>query len=240
MSQQVTTITFCKYSSLASKIWAFTMMQFAHSYLREVKGLTFYKLMGSGKGLGFNPFPDWSVYCLLQVWENDQYAREFLDQSPLIIKYKQHSRETATIFMKNITADGKWSGMMPFETNGQLDQKNPYIAVITRATIKFSKLAKFWNYVPTSQKPIGQAKGLIYTKGIGEVPIKQMATFSIWENVTQMKNFAYHSREHQQAIKMTKELNWYREELFARFQPYDSLGTWQGKEWNFSGQDTQQ
>ncbi len=234
MSKQITTLTFLKYPSLISKIWAFLMMQFAHKYLQNVSGLTFYKLMGSGKGLGFNPFPDWSVYCLLQVWDEEQFARQFFDQSPLMKKYNKRSEESVTLFMKNITAHGKWSGDNPFSPNSLLDSENPHLAVITRATIRFSKLFKFWSYVPTSQKPIEQAKGLLYTKGIGEVPVKQMATFSLWENEVAMKNFAYHSKEHQKAIQMTRDLNWYKEELFSRFQPYDSLGTWKGKTWNFS------
>jgi heme-degrading monooxygenase HmoA len=89
---------------------------------------------------------------------------------------------------------------------------------------------KFWQYVPTSQRPIQQGcKGLIYTKGIGESPLVQMATFSLWENMEALKNFAYHSPEHQVAIQKTRQLDWYKEEMFVRFQPYRSVGTWGGK-----------
>ncbi len=41
------------------------MMQFTHHEL------------GSGKGQGFNPLPDWSRYCLLQIWENEQQVDRF-------------------------------------------------------------------------------------------------------------------------------------------------------------------
>ena len=58
---------------------------------------------------------------------------------------------------------------------------------------------------------------LIYTKGVGEVPFVQMATFSIWKNLEAVKQFAYKSKEHATAVKMTRELKWYKEELFARF-----------------------
>lgn len=68
-----------------------------------------------------------------------------------------------------------------------------------------------------------------YTKGIGEVPIIQMATFSIWKSKESVSNFAYGSSEHRIAIQKTRELNWYKEELFARFKPYKSTGTWNGK-----------
>ena len=64
MNKQITTISFFKFSSLQNKIWAFVMMLLAHKDLYKVKGLSFYRLMGSGKDKGFNPLPDWSVYSL--------------------------------------------------------------------------------------------------------------------------------------------------------------------------------
>ncbi|MFQ3269562.1 MAG: hypothetical protein ACI9B2_001372, partial [Flavobacteriales bacterium] len=59
---QITTISFFNYRGLLNKVWAFAMMQFAHKFLQNISGQSFYKLMGSGKGMGFNPMPDWSTY----------------------------------------------------------------------------------------------------------------------------------------------------------------------------------
>ncbi len=205
------------------------MMQFAHSDLAEVKGLSFYRLMGSGKGKGFNPLPDWSVYSLLQVWESEEQANEFFNSSILIEKYKSHTSEQYTLYMKNISAGGTWVGKNPFEKGIELDPSLP-IAVITRATIKWNWLIRFWKYVPTSQEPLEGNKGLVYTKGIGEVPVVQMATFSLWKNFDAVKEFAYNSKQHKEAIRRTRKNEWYREELFSRFHPYKSSGTWQGND----------
>ncbi|MCR9289507.1 MAG: DUF3291 domain-containing protein [Bacteroidetes bacterium] len=229
MSQQITTITFFRYAGLRNKLWAFQMMQFAHSDLVKTPGLSFYKLMGSGKGLGFNPLPDWSVYSLLQIWESEADADAFFKESLLIKKYQDHTSELWTLYMKNISAAGLWSGGNPFKKSDSLSDNNPLIAVITRATIKIKKLPHFWKYVPTSHKSLSNNKGLIYTKGIGEIPIIQMATFSLWKDLASVKQFAYQSKEHQVAIKKTRALDWYKEELFSRFQPYKSIGTWEGK-----------
>lgn len=205
------------------------MMQFAHSDLAEVKGLSFYRLMGSGKGKGFNPLPDWSVYSLLQVWESEEDANQFFNSSTLIEKYKSHTSEQYTLYMKNISAGGTWVGKNPFEKGTDLDPSLP-IAVITRATIKWNWLIRFWKYVPTSQEPLEGNKGLVYTKGIGEVPVVQMATFSLWKNFDAVKEFAYNSKQHKEAIRRTRKNEWYREELFSRFHPYKSSGTWQGND----------
>ncbi|MEM1122720.1 MAG: DUF3291 domain-containing protein [Bacteroidota bacterium] len=226
MSQQITTITFFNYQGFLNKCWGFQMMQFAHRELSQVDGCTFYKLMGSGRGLGFNPLPDWSVYSLLQIWENEAAANAFFSKHPLAKKYDQKTAEMWTIYMRNISAGGEWSGSNPFEKSAFLSKEDPNIAVITRATIKWSMLTKFWQYVPTSHQSLSGNDGLLYTKGIGEIPVIQMATFSLWKDLASVKKFAYESKEHRVAIEKTRSLDWYSEELFARFQPYKTSGTW--------------
>ena len=202
------------------------MMLFAHKDLHKFKGLSFYRLMGSGKGNGFNPLPDWSVYSLIQVWESEELANKFFNSSNLIKKYKSHTVEIYTLYMKNISAVGTWVNKTPFKKGIDLDYNSP-IAIITRATIKWTWLFQFWKYVPTSQEPLDGNKGLIYTKGIGEVPVVQMATFSLWRNFEAVKDFAYESKQHKEAIRKTQKNKWYKEELFSRFYPYKSLGTWE-------------
>lgn len=227
---QITTITFFRYAGLSKKAWAFGMMQFAHAYLKDVEGLTFYKLLGTGKGAGFNPWPDYSTYALLQVWETERAAEVFLKESRLMKKYRSKSVEQWTLYMHALKAEGEWSGANPFKVEGKQEKGIELVAVITRASIRKSRLFRFWKYVPTSQKPLERGvAGLLYTKGIGEVPFLQMATFSIWEKAADMQAFAYKTKEHMKAIQLTRELNWYSEELFSRFQPYRSEGTWKGK-----------
>ncbi len=226
---QITTLSFCKYTSLRNKFWGLKMMQFAHKGLANTNGLTFYRLLGSGRGRGFNPFPDWSVYCLLQVWESEEAAHTFFNSSDLIQQYSERTDEIFTLYMKNISAGGTWVGKTPFKKGADLNPDLP-IAVITRATIKWNWLIRFWKYVPTSQEALDGNEGLIYKKGVGEIPIVQMATFSLWKNFEAVKQFAYNSKQHQEAIRKTRKNDWYREELFARFQPYKSVGTWGGKD----------
>ena len=228
---QTTTLTFFKYKGIQHKIWAFGMMQFAHRHLKNVPGLTFYKLLGSGKGNGFNPWPDYTIYALLQVWGSQAQADAFFAESNLMNRYRAHSREQWTLYMNPLKADGSWSGQNPFWPGDPTEEiSDPHIAVITRATIKRKLLWKFWRYVPTSEKPLTTNSGLIYTKGIGEVPFIQMATFSLWKDESALKRFAYESREHGQAIKLTRSLDWYKEEMFIRFKPFKSVGTWMGKD----------
>ena len=90
--------------------------------------------------------------------------------------------------------------------------------VITRARVKIRKILNFLKFVPLTSKSAEKAKGLIYTKGIGEWPIIEQATFSYWNSREQMEAYAYNSG-HREVIKKVKEEGWYKEELFARFIP---------------------
>lgn len=225
VSHQITTLTFFKYPSLKQKLWAFGMMQFAHRPLKKVKGLQFYKLLGSGKE-NFDPRPDWSVYGLLQVWEDEEAAKDFFAQSKLYQRYQNHSQQQLTFYMKSIKAHGLWSGGNPFKASDDLDPENNYISVITRATIKLGMLKKFWDYVPTSQLDLVNNPNLLFTAGVGERPVTQMATFSLWNHARALKKFAYRSQNHRHAVQQTQALQWYKEEMFTRFQPYKITGSW--------------
>ena len=229
---QISTLTIFRYSGIKQRVWAFWMMQFAHKHLKQVSGCEFYKLMGSGRE-GFDPRPDWSTYALLQIWEDEAATDAFFEKATLVKRYRKQTSEMAIIYLKNLKAHGSWSGGNPFRKHPDPDPVNPKVAVITRATIKKKYLRRFWRYVPRSQQPLQHAGGLLYTKGIGEWPVTQMATFSIWESEEDLKNFAYHSEGHRKAIQYTRELGWYREELFSRFQPYRFEGSLQGKTFEF-------
>jgi hypothetical protein len=205
------------------------MMQFAHAPLKKVKGLEFYKLLGSGKK-NFDPLPDWGVYGLLQVWDNEASAKDFFAEAKLYKRYVNHSAQQLTFYLKSIKAHGQWSKQNPFESSDLLDENNEMIAVITRATIKLRMLKKFWDYVPISQKDLVDNPSLLFTAGVGERPVTQMATFSLWEDARALKKFAYRSQNHRHAVQQTQALQWYKEEMFTRFQPFKITGQWSGFE----------
>jgi hypothetical protein len=49
----------------------------------------------------------------------------------------------------------------------------------------------------------------------------------LWKNFDAVKEFAYNSKQHKEAIRKTRKNEWYKEELFSRFHPYKSLGSWE-------------
>lgn len=187
--------------------------------------MRFFKLLGTGAE-GFSTRPDWAVYGVLQVWDAAASAEAFFRDHPQFQRYVRHAEESLIIFMRPVKSKGHWNGVNPFEGNAAPEAGNSALAVITRATIHKKYLRTFWKNVPASQRPLQGIRGLIYTKGIGETPFVDMATFSLWTDADAMKAYAYGTKAHQEVIRKTRELGWYKEELFARFQPYKITGAW--------------
>ena len=192
------------------------------------KKISFFKLMGCGKNGTFDKNPDWQQWGILTV---NQLPEETINsnQEKMIAElygsfisrwFNFFNCETWTIYLKPIEGHGSWDGTNPF---GKIEK-----AILTRATIRLTKLNAFWKNVNGVAQQMAGAEGLITSIGIGEVPFIKQATFSIWESKESMKKFAYQMHQHQEVIKKTRKENWYSEDMFVRFIPLHTSGTING------------
>jgi len=209
--------------------WGLAQMGTMPPQLKQVAGLRFFKLLGSGKGRVFSLKPDFYLYGLLAVWESESAADHFFQNSPVLQEYKQHCDEQWTVKLAPIKAHGLWDGVTPFTPAEHNITSNKLMAVLTRASINISALPAFWRYGKEISQAIEKAPGLVAAVGLGELPFVRQATFSIWENKESMMDYAYKTAHHQQVIKKTRADNWYSEELFARFEVLSAAGTWKGR-----------
>jgi hypothetical protein len=224
---QITTLTVMRFDS-KHIWWMLSQMQLAQEGFRKIKGLQFFKLMGSGGKSGFSILPNLRSYALACVWESEARAEDFFTQAPHFLQFKDRARECWTVFMRNVKAHGQWGGQNPF-SDFQSYTGGP-IAVITRATIKWQYMRRFWTSVPRVSDNLHDHEGLLFSIGIGEYPLFMQATFSVWQDRSFMQQYAYQSKLHNDVIKKTRALGWYREEMFANFIPYKTAGTWKGKD----------
>jgi len=140
-------------------------------------------------------------------------------------RYAAKSDECWTLFLSPTSVRGAWTGQTPFSVSNT-GQSGP-IAVLTRATIKPAILRRFWGRVPDISDRIGADPNVLFKIGIGETPLFQQITFSIWPDTASITNFA-RTGHHAQAIKSVREEGWFREELYARFTLLSDSGTWHG------------
>ena len=202
-------------------------MGFARLSLRKIKGMQFHKLCGTGTGEGFTPTPNWGVYTLLATWPDTETARQAIDNASFFRRYHSHAAESCTLLMRATSSRGRWSRRQPFEASGAHPTDGP-IAALTRATIKPRILLKFWQHVPNISAMIGTDPNVSFKIGMGEVPLLHQITFSIWPDERAMADFARRDGPHARAIKDVRAGDWFAEELYARFEIIDEIGTWEG------------
>lgn len=202
------------------------------------KQVRFYKLMGCGKNGTFDKVPDLQQWAVLTV----RHQAGDMNASPA------DERSTVKLILGNFIAgwlrlfecETATFSLVPLESHGLWDRKKIFdnlvpgtahdgrIAVLTRATIRVSKLKYFWENVAPVANKMDSAKGFLFSAGVGEVPWVKQATFSVWESKDDMKAFAYGMKEHSDVIKKTRSQDWYSEEMFTRFKIMRVTGTING------------
>lgn len=183
---------------------------------RKIPGLTFYKILGTGKGETFTlNDADPSHWVLLTTWSNGNHKQ--IDRHLFVRTLNAIAQTHRQLLLRPISTRGTWAKVTPFNVEPPLNP-NASIAVITRARVKVRWWRYFYSQVPPVIMDLQRAEGLQERFGIGEAPIGLQGTFSIWKNQDAIKKFAYQTWSHQEVIKKTSIHNWYAEELFARFE----------------------
>ena len=203
--------------------FALVRMAIDRTLLRRTQGVTFAKMLGCGKGETFTPTDAdptrWG--CLVVISQSELAA---LDSSTTVTKWRSKSISEFRVILDPIAATGMWSKQKPFEPSAPTNFDGQVVA-ITRARIKANQTMRFFKSVPPVTASLHSSPGLISTIGIGEAPIGLQGTFSLWESMQAIKDFAYKGAAHQKAIAQTSEFEWYAEELFARFAVREIRGT---------------
>ncbi|MFN3851355.1 MAG: DUF3291 domain-containing protein [Spirosomataceae bacterium] len=187
--------------------------------------IQFGKLLGCGKNGTFDIQPDYQQWGMMTVWKNKEDFEDFKKNSFVWKFWKFFTNEQWTLLCSPYESHGKWDGKEPFGSPVADKSYQGRIAVLTRATIRLNKLKNFWKNVPVVADSMTKAKGFITSVGIGEAPFVKQATFSVWESLEDVKQFAYRQRQHAEVVKLTRQGRWYSEELFARFIILESFGT---------------
>lgn len=222
---QVVTLSFYRFDGFAARAWAVAMMGLARPAMARIKGIGFWKLCGSGSGVGFTPVPNLGVYAILATWPDVATANKQTQQAAIFQRYHARAAENWTVVLSPTSVRGAWSGKTPFtETQSEPDGA---LAALTRATIKPGILARFWKRVPDISKVIGRDENVLFKIGVGEIPWLHQVTFSIWPDAQTMADFA-RTGHHADAIRAVRSENWFSEELYARFAVLSDRGTWNG------------
>ena len=224
---QTVTLSLFRFPTLAARLWVLGMMGWGRLVLRRTPGLSFWKLCGSGTDQGFTPVPNTEVWAILGVWTDAATARAAISDHRLWRACRRRASEDWTLYLNPLSARGAWAGVHPFRPEAT-DASGP-LAALTRAAIRPRIASRFWARVPDISRRIGENRDVLFKVGIGELPLLNQVTFSVWPDAESMARFARTSGPHAEAIRAVREGRWFREELYARFRVAGESGSWEGR-----------
>jgi heme-degrading monooxygenase HmoA len=195
--------------------------------VRRIPGATFAKLLGTGSGRTFTPRDaDPHHWGVLVCWSDDDGPERF-EQSSVFRGWHGIATEESRFLMRPLVSRGQWAGRTPFGDPRPHRWDGP-VAAVTRARIKTAQWRRFWSAVPPVSGDLRAVDGLRLAIGIGEAPVGLQGTFSVWESNAALTEFAHRRSPHTEVMRRTHEVDWYAEELFARFALVDARGTLAG------------
>jgi len=212
--------------------------------LRRTPGLRFWRLLGTGRGATMTLSADlrrWALFC---VWEDEPALDAFLGASAITQRWDDLARECWHVRLQTVRSHGGWGGADPLAGTVAPGAPDPAagtvapgapdpaatgpVAILTRAAIRPARMLRFYRAIEPPAAELGRSPGLLASVGVGELPIGRQATFSLWRSLSDAQDFAYRTDAHSEVVRRTRAEDWYAEELFARFRPYGSTGTWNG------------
>ncbi|NQW92604.1 MAG: spheroidene monooxygenase [Polaromonas sp.] len=212
----------------AHRFWGYARFVVQRFFMRDVAGLVFSKVMGSGFEGGFGLRPSGSRQALFCLFDDEASADQFLVSS-IARAYASRSREFCTAKLSAYSCKGTWAGRT-LDVTASAPTSGP-IATLTRASIKPLSARRFWRMQPASEVALNQASGCLLATGVGEAPFFRQATFSLWTGADAMNAYA-RTGAHLAAIQASNAGGFFSESMFARFIPLGLTGSWRGQHYS--------
>jgi heme-degrading monooxygenase HmoA len=195
--------------------------------LARVPGLRFWRLLGTGRGADTGPGADLHRTALFAIWDDDAALDAFCAQMD---ERWATGHESWHVRLRAAGGHGAWRGTDVLSMIAPAQHVGGPVAIVTRADVRLRSWRAFRSVGASVSRELQAADGLLAVAGIGEAPLGRLGTFSLWRDLESARTFARSGPHHTETVRRTRTEGWYGEELFARFEPYASSGSWDGRD----------
>jgi spheroidene monooxygenase len=206
--------------------------------LLRARGALFAKMLGSGVGGGFLPWPSLTHQGLFATFTDRAAAEAFIARDPTVAAMRADARADATgapafaaLLAEPTGVRGRWAGREPLAVvpdSAPPSADGPVLA-LTRASIRPAKLLAFWRHAPPAQRSLHGVDGCLLAAGLGEAPVVRQCTVTLWRDHRAMAAYA-RTGAHGAAIRASAAEAHFSESLFARFRVLAAEGVWKGRD----------
>lgn len=198
--------------------------------LPRVDGLVLGRWLGTAAGRSTAGGSDLHRWALVSVWEDVEASDDFWAHDPLARRLRQRATERWSATLLPLRSHGQWAGVAPFAPVDLVTADHGPVAVLTRARVRLRRWGPFVGARGPVDRVLRETDGLLATLGMGEWPVGQQATFSLWRDDGAVRRFARADPAHADVVRRTRSEHWYGEELFAAFHVANHAGRWDGRD----------
>jgi hypothetical protein len=185
--------------------------------LSQTEGCRIGKVLGTSKEGSTRISFELRRWALFAVWRDADARASFLDNASVLQRWRSSATTLQHYLLQPTASRGTWNGENPFPSASDMGVTGSNVAVLTRAAVNTRKWLRFARSVSAVDDALRASSGCDLALGIGEWPIGEQATFSVWSDAKAIDAFSYKNDAHVSVVRRTFEENWYSEMLFARF-----------------------